>query len=53
MEIDVPAGAGVVTLTYVVTRLDWIARLLAVVSTVGVLGLLVAGLRSTARSGPR
>ena len=53
MEIDVPAGAGVVKLTYVVTRLDWIARLLAVVSTVGVLGPLVAGLRPTARSGPR
>lgn len=53
MEVDVPAGAGAVRLTYAVTRLDWIARLLAVVSTVVVLGLLAASLRPTARSGPR
>ena len=54
IEVDVPPGVETVTLTYAVTRLDWLARLLCVASAVTVLGLLLASrLRPTARSAPR
>lgn len=53
MEVDVPPGTQSVTLTYAVTRLDWLARLLAIVAAAGVVGLVASRLRSTARSAPR
>ena len=53
LEVEVPSGAESVRLTYAVTRLDWLARLASITAALGVLGLLLGGLRPTARSGPR
>lgn len=53
LEVEVPQGAESVRLTYAVTRLDWLARAMAVAAALGVAGLLLGGLRPTARLGPR